>query len=110
MIPLSDATRITVPPSFAAGIVTVIVPSFSVSENDEERVRNKVEQEETPCFDHLDETSKNICLCLSKTTPKTLEEITQNTNISISDLMSTLTILEIQGIVKAVPGGSFLLC
>ncbi len=87
-----------------------IVPSFSIPDSEEEKVENIAEQEEVPCFDHLDETSKNICLCLSKTTPKSLEEITQITKISISDLMSTLTILEIQGIVKAVPGGSFLLC
>ena len=65
--------------------------------------------EEKPNFDHLPDEQKKVCLCLSKTKAVSLEEIANKTNISISDLMSTLTILEIQGIVNAVPGGSFIL-
>lgn len=67
------------------------------------------EKEALPNFDNLPEQQKQICLCLSKTTPKSLEEITSCTNFSVSDIMSSLTILEIQGIVNAVPGGSFVL-
>lgn len=78
------------------------IPVFSDTTN----IENK---EEKPSFDHLPEEQRNICLCLSKNTPKSLEEISEKTKISISDLMSTLTILEIQGIVLAVPGGSFIL-
>ncbi len=61
------------------------------------------------CFEELPEDQRNICMCLSKATPMTLEEIVNITNYSVSNIMSLLTILEIQGIVKAVPGGSFLL-
>ena len=68
-----------------------------------------VQEQPKQSFDHLAEPQKSICLCLSKTTPKTLEEIANITKISVSDTMSSLTILEIQGIVKAVPGGSFVL-
>ncbi|MBQ7968855.1 MAG: DNA-processing protein DprA [Clostridia bacterium] len=76
---------------------------------DTETPQKQAVEEEKPNFDHLPEQQKNICVILSKTTPKSLEEIAGETNISVSDIMSSLTILEIQGIVIAVPGGSFVL-
>lgn len=60
-------------------------------------------------FDGLPEEQREICVCLSKKLPLSLEEIKNITNISVSDIMSSLTILEIQGIVKAMPGGYFVL-
>lgn len=60
-------------------------------------------------YPNLSEEQRKICLCLSKNIPKSLEEIAKNINISVSDIMSSLTILEIQGIVNAVPGGNFVL-
>ena len=60
-------------------------------------------------YDGLSEEQISIVKVLSKSAPLSLEEICRFTNISVSDTMSSLTILEIQGIVKAVPGGSYLL-
>ena len=57
----------------------------------------------------LPEEQRAVCGCLSKENPLSLEEIKNITNISVSDIMSSLTILEIQGIVKALPGGYFAL-
>ncbi len=60
-------------------------------------------------FDGLDSVSKTICESLSYDSPKSFEEILTSTKISASDTMSALTILEIQGIVKAMPGGNYIL-
>ena len=68
-----------------------------------------VSEETREYLENLPEEQKNICMCLSKTQPVTLEEIVNITNYSVSETMSALTILEIQGIVNAVPGGGFLL-
>lgn len=84
------------------------LPSDTVILQEKENVQPEA-AEEKPNFDHLPDEQKKVCLCLSKTKAVSLEEIANKTNISISDLMSTLTILEIQGIVNAVPGGSFIL-
>lgn len=67
------------------------------------------EEENEALYAHLPEEQRAICRCLSKNVPVSLEEIVNFTKISVSDTMSSLTIMEIQGIVKAVPGGSFLL-
>ncbi len=66
-------------------------------------------EETIQIFKNLPTEQRNICLCLSKNAPVSLEEIVNITNFSVSETMSSLTILEIQGIVKAVPGGGFLL-
>ncbi|MBR5322264.1 MAG: DNA-processing protein DprA [Clostridia bacterium] len=68
-----------------------------------------VTEESKEYLKNLPEEQKNICMCLSKIQPVTLEEIVNITGYSVSDTMSALTILEIQGIVNAVPGGGFLL-
>ncbi|MBR5314304.1 MAG: DNA-processing protein DprA [Clostridia bacterium] len=83
-----------------------VLNTFSPTPENSEKT---AEEEEKSNFDHLPEEQKNICLILSKSNPKSLEEIAEKTNISVSDIMSSLTILEIQGIVVAVPGGSFVL-
>lgn len=67
------------------------------------------DEENEALYAHLPEEQRAICRCLSKNDPVSLEEIVGFTKISVSDTMSSLTIMEIQGIVKAVPGGSFLL-
>ena len=73
-------------------------------------VEQTYEAEETlPNFDHLPTEQKAVAMCLSKKTPKSLEEIAKDTSISVSEIMSSLTILEIQGIVNALPGGCFIL-
>lgn len=87
----------------------ISLPKNIEQENDGYEETKETQEEPKQSFDHLAEPQKSICLCLSKTTPKTLEEIANITKISVSDTMSSLTILEIQGIVKAVPGGSFVL-
>ncbi len=70
---------------------------------------NKPAEEPLPSFDGLPDEHIKICQVLSKTTPKTLEEICYSINVSVSETLSSLTILEIQGIVKCMPGGSYML-
>ena len=96
-----DDTNTVIIPQKKAELKTV--PDLSITFED------MIEKEDSASFDHLPEEQKLICESLSKSTPKSLEEIANNTHISVSDIMSSLTILEIQGIVKAVPGGSFVL-
>lgn len=57
----------------------------------------------------LSDENAAICACLSKDRPTSSEEIAAKTGIPLSDLMSLLTILEVQGIIKAAPGDSFFL-
>ena len=83
--------------------IASVQEDLSIPENE------PVIEEKKECFENLPEEQKNICMCLSKMQPVTLEEIVNITNYSVSDTMSALTILEIQGIVNAVPGGGFLL-
>lgn len=84
----------------------------SVGEPDKDEGCSVQIQQEAPkkrSFDGLPDEQRKICETLSDSVPTTLEEISEKTKISVSDIMSSLTILEIQGIVLAVPGGSFLL-
>ncbi|MBQ6701520.1 MAG: DNA-processing protein DprA [Clostridia bacterium] len=60
-------------------------------------------------YDLLPDDQKNICILLSESSPLTAEDISNGTKVSVSDTMSSLTILEIQGIVKAMPGGTYVL-
>ncbi len=60
-------------------------------------------------FDHLPDEQKNICNTLIEHKQLTAEEISIKTGLIISDTMSALTILEIQGIIRALPGGMFVL-
>lgn len=85
------------------------LPSSQAMKEERNEVKKEAVEAVVMNFDHLPEEQKVICLRLSKTAPKSLEEIANETNISVSDIMSSLTILEIQGIVIAVPGGSFML-
>ena len=87
---------------------TILQQSFFKKE-ESENITLKTEEETLPSFDNLPDEQRKVALCLSKNTPKTLEEIAKDTNISVSDIMSSLTILEIQGIVNALPGGCFIL-
>ncbi|MBE6718187.1 MAG: DNA-protecting protein DprA [Ruminococcaceae bacterium] len=87
---------------------TILQQSFFKKE-EFENITLKTEEEILPSFDNLPDEQRKVALCLSKNTPKTLEEIAKDTNISVSDIMSSLTILEIQGIVNALPGGCFIL-
>lgn len=58
-------------------------------------------------FDHLPEDQKNICSIISLRGQMTSEEVASKTELNISDTMSALTILEIQGIIRALPGGMY---
>ncbi len=58
-------------------------------------------------FDHLPEEQKNICDILCLRGQMTSEEVALKTGLNISDTMSALTILEIQGIIRALPGGMY---
>ena len=98
--PFDDTISVVIPQK-KADLKTV--PHLSIT------FEETLESEDSPSFDNLPEEQKMICESLSKSTPKSLEEIANTTHISVSDIMSSLTILEIQGIVKAVPGGSFIL-
>lgn len=85
-------------------------PNYNVSNTEVQATENEsVLEDKKEYFENLPEEQKNICMCLSKNHPVTLEEIVNITNYSVSETMSALTILEIQGIVNAVPGGGFLL-
>lgn len=86
-------------------------PPFEVVPNPETFLFSDLYEEdgEPLSFDGLSDENAAICGCLSKKTPSSLEEISAKTHIPIPDLMSALTILEVQGIVKAVPGGLFTL-
>jgi len=57
----------------------------------------------------LSDEHQKICLALSKNCPRSAEDLSRTTNFNISDILTSLTILEIQGIVKAVPGGNYIL-
>ena len=98
--PFDDTISVVIPQK-KADLKTV--PKLSIT------FEETVNTEESPSFEHLPKEQRIICESLSKSTPKSLEEIANTTHISVSDIMSSLTILEIQGIVKAVPGGSFVL-
>ncbi len=58
-------------------------------------------------FDHLPEEQKSICNTLCLRGQMTSEEVALKTGLNISDTMSALTILEIQGIIRALPGGLY---
>ncbi len=58
-------------------------------------------------FDHLPEEQKSICNTLCLRGQMTAEEVALKTGLNISDTMSALTILEIQGIIRALPGGMY---
>jgi len=58
-------------------------------------------------YDHLPEEQKNICNILCLRGQMTSEEAALKTGLNISDTMSALTILEIQGIIRALPGGMY---
>lgn len=100
-------TPIIKPARKSVSSISAATPKIS-SATDNEGLNN-TEAQKNYNFDDLPELQKRICTCLSATTPMTLEEIVNVTNISVSDTMSSLTILEIQCIVKAMPGGTFLL-
>ena len=87
----------------------VLVNTVAVETECADTANESVNEETKQYLENLPEEQKNICMCLSKAQPVTLEEIVNITNYSVSDTMSALTILEIQGIVNAVPGGGFLL-
>lgn len=69
----------------------------------EEKNTETAEPDETPC----EETKAESILRALQERPLTADELTAKTGIGVSDLLVELTMLEVDGYLKAVPGNRF---